>query len=67
MFGRMMIPTVTYTETYFLDDARLFRRELKLPLVYVGGCSTREGIDRVLGEDLSLCRWGGRCCAVRIS
>ena len=58
MFGRMMIPTVTYTETYFLDDARLFRRELKLPLVYVGGCSTREGIDRVLGEGFEFVQMG---------
>ncbi|MDE6509472.1 MAG: NADH:flavin oxidoreductase, partial [Muribaculaceae bacterium] len=45
MFGSMMIPTVPYRETYFLDDAVKFRKELKLPLVYVGGCSTREGID----------------------
>lgn len=49
-FGRMMIPTVPYKECYFLDDACVFRRELKMPLIYVGGCSTRESIDRVLGE-----------------
>ena len=50
MFGRMMIPPEPYRECYFLDDARLFRRELKLPLIYVGGCSTRGSIERVLGE-----------------
>lgn len=49
-FGKMMIPTVPYRETYFLDDAKLFRKELKLPLIYVGGCSTRTGIERVLDE-----------------
>lgn len=58
MFGKMMIPTVPYTETYFLDDAREFRRALKLPLVYVGGCSTREGIDRVLGEGFEFVQMG---------
>jgi len=58
MFGKMMIPTVPYTETYFLDDARLFRRELKLPLVYVGGCSTRAGIDRVLNEGFEFVQMG---------
>ncbi len=58
MFGKMMIPTVPYSETYFLDDARRFRRELKLPLVYVGGCSTREGIDRVLGEGFEFVQMG---------
>ncbi len=50
MFGRMMIPSVPYRECYFLDDAREFRKELKMPLIYVGGCSTREGIERALDE-----------------
>jgi 2,4-dienoyl-CoA reductase-like NADH-dependent reductase (Old Yellow Enzyme family) len=51
MVGRYMIPTVPFKELYFLDDARLFRKELKLPLVYVGGAVSREGIDRVLDEE----------------
>lgn len=50
MFGKMMIPTVPYKECYFLDDARMFRHELKMPLIYVGGCSTRQSIERVLDE-----------------
>lgn len=50
MFGRMMIPPVPYRECYFLDDALQFRRELKLPLIYVGGCSTRRSIEKVLSE-----------------
>lgn len=58
MFGRMMVPAVPYEETYFLDDARIFRKELKLPLIYVGGCSTREGIDRVLGEGFEFVQMG---------
>ncbi|MDE5912699.1 MAG: NADH:flavin oxidoreductase [Muribaculaceae bacterium] len=58
MFGSMMIPTVPYRETYFLDDAVKFRKELKLPLVYVGGCSTREGIDRVLAEGFEFIQMG---------
>jgi 2,4-dienoyl-CoA reductase-like NADH-dependent reductase (Old Yellow Enzyme family) len=51
MVGRYMIPTVPFKELYFLDDARLFRKELKLPLVYVGGAVSREGIDRVLDDE----------------
>lgn len=58
MFGKMMVPTVPYSETYFLDDARHFRRELKLPLIYVGGCSTREGIERVLSEGFEFVQMG---------
>lgn len=58
MCGKMMIPTVPYEETYFLEDARKFRAELKLPLVYVGGCSTRSGIDRVLSEGFEFVQMG---------
>lgn len=58
MFGRYMIPTVPYSETYFLDDAIKFRRELKLPLIYVGGCSTRAGIEKVLGEGFEFVQMG---------
>ena len=50
MFGKMMIPTVPYEECYFLDMARRFRSELKMPLIYVGGCSKRLSIERVLDE-----------------
>ena len=50
MFGKMMIPSVPYKECYFLDDAKIFRNELKLPLIYVGGASTRSSIEKVLGE-----------------
>lgn len=49
-FGRMMIPTVPYQPLYFLEDAKVFRRELSMPLIYVGGASTRKDIDKVLDE-----------------
>lgn len=51
MVGKMMIPSVPFKELYFLDDARVFRSELKLPLVYVGGVVSREGADKVLDEE----------------
>lgn len=51
MAGRFMIPTEPFKPLYFLDDARLFRRELKLPLIYVGGVVDRQGADRVLDEE----------------
>jgi 2,4-dienoyl-CoA reductase-like NADH-dependent reductase (Old Yellow Enzyme family) len=51
LVGKYMIPTVPFRELYFLDDARTFRQELKLPLVYVGGAVSREGIDRVLDQE----------------
>ncbi len=51
MVGKYMIPTVPFKELYFLDDARLFRRELKLPLIYVGGVVSRENADKVLDDE----------------
>lgn len=49
--GRLMIPTETFRPLYFLDDARLFRRELRLPLIYVGGAVSRKGIETVLDDE----------------
>ncbi len=36
-FGRMVIPTVPYTDAYFLERAKRFRAALDMPLIYVGG------------------------------
>lgn len=51
MAGKYMIPKEPFKELYFLDDARIFRKELKLPLVYVGGVVSRENADKVLDEE----------------
>lgn len=50
MAGRLMVPTVPFEEAYFLDDARIFREALRLPLVYVGGLISRRKIDEVLSH-----------------
>jgi 2,4-dienoyl-CoA reductase-like NADH-dependent reductase (Old Yellow Enzyme family) len=49
-FGEWLIPPVPYTDHYFLEDALVVRRELKLPLVYVGGVASRAAADRVLSS-----------------
>ena len=46
--GRWMVPTVPYSEGYFLDDAKVFRANLKLPLIYVGGLISKEKMEEVL-------------------
>ena len=48
MFGRLMVPTVPYSEGYFLEDAKVFRANLKLPLIYVGGLISKEKMEEVL-------------------
>lgn len=49
-FGRMMVPTVPFKEAYFLDTAKQFRKELKMPLIYVGGLVSKEKMEEALGE-----------------
>ena len=48
VFGRVMIPTVPYSEGYFLEDAKKFRAAVKLPLIYVGGLVSRAKMEEVL-------------------
>lgn len=57
--GKMMIPSVPFKELYFLEDARVFRRELKLSLIYVGGVCSRGNADTVLdGEGFDFVQMG---------
>ena len=59
MFGRMMVPSEKFKELYFLEDARLFRKELpEMPLVYVGGVISRKGAEKVLDEGFQFVQMG---------
>jgi 2,4-dienoyl-CoA reductase-like NADH-dependent reductase (Old Yellow Enzyme family) len=49
LFGGMLVPSVPFTENYFLSDAKVFRKELRIPLVYVGGILSKANIDEALG------------------
>ena len=49
-FGRMMVPTVPFKEAYFLDTAKQFRKELKMPLIYVGGLISKEKMEEALSK-----------------
>ena len=46
--GQLMIKNEPYKDLYFLDDALEVRRNVKLSLIYVGGCVSRTGIEKVL-------------------
>ena len=50
LFGRIMVPTVPFKEAYFLDTAKQFRKELKMPLIYVGGLISKEKMEEALSE-----------------
>ena len=59
MVGHLMIPSVPFKETYFLDDAMFFRKEIKnIPLVYVGGLISREKIEDVLDKGFEFVQMG---------
>lgn len=53
-FGPFMIKQFPFSECYFLEDAKRFREALSLPLVYVGGLVSREGIERALDSGFEL-------------
>jgi 2,4-dienoyl-CoA reductase-like NADH-dependent reductase (Old Yellow Enzyme family) len=50
MIGRWMIPTVPYKEAYFLEPAKVFRKELNIPLIYVGGVLSKATMEEILKE-----------------
>lgn len=56
--GKMMIKPEPFKPLYFLDDARTFRRELSLPLIYVGGVIDRPGAEKVLDEGFEFLQMG---------
>lgn len=51
MFGDMMVPKHKFEPLYFLNQARLFRKELNMPLVYVGGVTSREDAEKIIDEE----------------
>ena len=59
LVGRMMVPTVPWSEGYFLDEAKKFREALTMPLIYVGGLVSKQKMEEVLAagfEGLQMAR-----------
>lgn len=51
LFGKIMVPSEPFKPLFFLDQARLFRKELKMPLVYVGGVISRKDADKIIDDE----------------
>ncbi|MDE6637954.1 MAG: NADH:flavin oxidoreductase [Muribaculaceae bacterium] len=58
MVGKYMIPKEPFKPLYFLEDAKKFRKELKLPLVYVGGVVDGDSMDKALSEGFDFVQMG---------
>lgn len=56
--GKYMIKKEPFRPLYFLEDARRFSLELKMPLVYVGGVVDGDGIEKVLSEGFEFVQMG---------
>ncbi|MEV0122275.1 NADH:flavin oxidoreductase [Streptomyces sp. NPDC050703] len=50
LLGRRFLRSYPYEPLYLLDKARLFRRELTLPLVLIGGVTDYDGMERAMTE-----------------
>ncbi|RAU93615.1 NADH:flavin oxidoreductase [Mycolicibacter senuensis] len=50
MTGKKFLREYPYHDAYLLDDARLFRAELSLPLILLGGITNRETMDQAMAE-----------------
>ncbi|MEB3033992.1 NADH:flavin oxidoreductase [[Mycobacterium] nativiensis] len=50
MSGNKFMRNYPYREAYLLDDARLFRAELSMPLILLGGITNRETMDLAMSE-----------------
>lgn len=50
LVGRFIIPSVPFEEAYFLETAKRFRENLKLPLIYVGGMISKTKMEEVLNS-----------------
>jgi 2,4-dienoyl-CoA reductase-like NADH-dependent reductase (Old Yellow Enzyme family) len=48
--GNYLVREVPFTEAFFLEDAKEFRKHLKVPLIYVGGLLSYEKIIEVLDD-----------------
>jgi 2,4-dienoyl-CoA reductase-like NADH-dependent reductase (Old Yellow Enzyme family) len=49
-FGNILIRPEPFREAFFLEDALKVRAQVKIPLVYVGGLTSRESIDLALSQ-----------------
>jgi 2,4-dienoyl-CoA reductase-like NADH-dependent reductase (Old Yellow Enzyme family) len=58
MTGTKFLREYPYQEAYLLDEAKLFRAELKLPLILLGGITNRETMDLAMAEGFDFVAMG---------
>ena len=54
LFGRMVVRKYTFEENFFLPLAKHIRANVKIPLVYLGGVTSNEGVSKIMAEGFDL-------------
>jgi len=57
-FGWFIIRKYAFIENFFMPLARQVRKEVKMPLIYVGGVVSRSGIKEVIAENFDMIAMG---------
>jgi 2,4-dienoyl-CoA reductase-like NADH-dependent reductase (Old Yellow Enzyme family) len=58
LVGKSMFKPYPYQELYFLEAAKKVKERVECPLVYVGGCSTLQSVERVMSEGFEFIQLG---------
>lgn len=58
MMGGRFMRTYPYHHAYLMRDAKVFRNELKLPLILLGGVTNRETMDKAMAEGFDFVAMG---------
>ncbi|MDV3130033.1 NADH:flavin oxidoreductase [Mycobacterium sp. 21AC1] len=58
MMGKNFLREYPYREAYLLRDAKLFRAELKMPLILLGGITNRDTMDLAMAEGFDFVAMG---------
>jgi 2,4-dienoyl-CoA reductase-like NADH-dependent reductase (Old Yellow Enzyme family) len=58
MTGKKFFREYPYREAFLLDKARLFRAELTMPLILLGGITNRETMDLAMAEGFDFVAMG---------
>lgn len=57
-FGRSIIKKYDFKENFFFDQALQVRKTTKMPLIYVGGIISAEGVDQVMDAGFDMIAMG---------
>ena len=58
MTGKKFLREYPYRDAYLLRDAKLFRAELTMPLILLGGITNRETMDLAMAEGFDFVAMG---------